>query len=192
MIRLLRRLLQSAAGTVVLTMLFFVLYYLYLWQVVDLRLIYHGGGSVLNFPVFYRGWEFFRQTVFWPGGLVGYISAFFAQFFSIGWAGPLIAAFQAWLIWLCIGSIVRISSGRRLRWVSFVAPILLLISIRRLCISAWHRDVASGGAGVCVFVYANNLKEKGDGFTGFSGLIDNSLCDWRRGVFIVCFGLRNL
>jgi len=118
---------QSAAGTVVLTMLFFALYYLFLWQAVDLRLIYHGGGSVLNFPVFYKGLEFFHQTVFWPGGLVVYISAFFAQFFSIGWAGPLIAAFQAWLLWLAIGAIIRIACGRQLRLISFVAPILLLI-----------------------------------------------------------------
>jgi len=110
-----------------LTLLFFLLYFLYLWLVIDLRLIYHNGGAILNFPVFYLEWEYFCQTVFWPGGLVGYVSAFFAQFFSIGWAGALVATVQAWLIWLCIGAIIRITSGRKLMRVSFVAPILILL-----------------------------------------------------------------
>jgi len=124
--RLLRRLSGSVAGTAALSLLFFVLYYLYLWMVVDLRLIYHGGGIVVNFPVFYRGWEFFRETVSLLGGLVEYMSAFLAQFFYIGWAGAVVATVQAWLMWLCTGSIMRAVSGRRVRWVCFIPPILLL------------------------------------------------------------------
>ncbi|MCJ7728664.1 MAG: DUF6057 family protein [Sedimentisphaerales bacterium] len=117
----------SVAGTTALTLLFFVLYYLYLWLVVDLRLIYHGGGVILDFPVFYRGWEFFRKSAFSPGGSVEYVSAFLGQFFYIGWAGALVATVQAWLLWLCIGSIFRVAGGRRLRLVCFAASILLLI-----------------------------------------------------------------
>jgi hypothetical protein len=127
MASLLRRLSQSSVTTAVLTLLFFSLFYLYLLIVVDLRLIYHGGGSVLNFPVFYTGWEFFHQTVYWPGGLVAYISGFFAQFFYIGWAGALVATAQAGLLWLCTGVIVKTASGRQIRWISFVTPIFLLI-----------------------------------------------------------------
>jgi hypothetical protein len=117
----------SVAGTAALSLLFFVLYYLYLWLVVDLRLIYHGGGAILDFPVFYRGWEFFHKSAFSPGGLVEYVSAFLGQFFYIWWTGTLVATVQAWLLWLCIGSIVRIAGGRRLRLVCFAASILLLI-----------------------------------------------------------------
>jgi hypothetical protein len=121
----------GAAGTAVLTLLFFVLYYLYLWFVVDLRLIYHGGGMILDFPVFYRGGEFFHQTVSRPGGLVEYASAFLAQFFHIGWAGAIIATVQAWLLWLLSGTIIRIAGGRRLGLVPFAAAILLIIFYAR-------------------------------------------------------------
>jgi hypothetical protein len=129
--RLSRRLSGSVGWTAALSLLFFVLNYLYLWQVVDLRLIYHGGGIILNFPVFYRGWEFFRETASWPGGLVEYISAFFAQFFYVGWAGALVATVQAWLLWQCSGSIMRGISGRRVRWVCFIPAICLLVIYSR-------------------------------------------------------------
>ncbi len=105
---------------------FFILFYLYLWLVIDLRLIYHGGGMPMDFPVFYRGWAFFRETVLYPGGLVEYVSAFLAQFFCIWWAGPLIVTIQALLIWLCCSSILKASSERRLKLVCFVPPIVLL------------------------------------------------------------------
>jgi len=124
---MIRRLSGKAFGGAALSLLFFVLYYLYLWLVVDLRLIYHGGGAILDFPVFYRGWEFFHKSAFSPGGLVEYVSAFLGQFFYIWWTGTLVATVQAWLLWLCIGSIVRIAGGRRLRLVCFAASILLLI-----------------------------------------------------------------
>ncbi len=106
--------------------LFFILYYLYLWKIIDLRLIYHEGGMNWDFPVFYVGLEFFRRFTSYPGGLVEYVSTFCAQFFYIGWAGALVATVQVWLLWLCTGVTVRAASGRRIRWVGFVGPILLL------------------------------------------------------------------
>ena len=48
-------------GGAIRTLVFFVLFYLYLWLSVDLRLIYHGGGIIANFPVFVRGGAFFEQ-----------------------------------------------------------------------------------------------------------------------------------
>jgi hypothetical protein len=105
---------------------FFILFYLYLWLDTDLRLIYHGGWVSLGFPVFYRGWSFFRETVFYPGGLVEYVSTFLAQFFCIRWVGPLFVTVQAWLIWLFCSSILKVASERRLKWVCFVPPIVLL------------------------------------------------------------------
>jgi len=130
MMRLLRKLSGGVAvGDV--SPLFFVLYYLYLWRVIDLRLIRHGGGIIWNFPVFYKGWEFFRESVFQPGGLVEYVSAFLAQFFYIGWAGALVATAQAWLLWLCTGTIIRAISSWRLQWVRFILPIALLIFYAR-------------------------------------------------------------
>ncbi len=107
-------------------LLFFCLFYLYLYFVVDLRLIYHGGGMVLNFPVFYRGWEFFREHLSYPGGPVDYVSAFFAQFFSIGWAGALAATAQAFLMCVCSWSIIKAISGKKAGWVGYIPAILIL------------------------------------------------------------------
>lgn len=58
------------------TFTFFVLFYLYLWLEVDLRLIYHGSGMINNLPPFYRGWAFFQKFLSYPGGPVAYLSAF--------------------------------------------------------------------------------------------------------------------
>jgi hypothetical protein len=126
MTRLLRKLPGGITGERNISLLFFALYYLYLWIVVDLRLVYHDGGIVRNFPVFYRGWDFFGRFTSYPGGLVDYTSTFFAQFFYIGWAGPLVAAAQAWLLWLVVSSITRAACGRSFKVVCFAFPILLL------------------------------------------------------------------
>ena len=126
MTRLLRKLSGGVAGEGSISLLFFALYYLYLWLVVDLRLIYHDGAVIANFPVFYRGWEFFRVFLSYPGGLVDYASAFLAQFFYIGWAGALIATIQAWLMWVLALSVMRAACGRSFKAVCFVLPLLML------------------------------------------------------------------
>ena len=125
--RLLRKLSGGVAEERSISLLFFALYYLCLWLVVDLRLIYHGGGIILNFPVFYRGWEFFQGFLSYPGGPVDYVSAFLSQFFYIGWAGALVATVQAWLLWFCTGSITRTVNGWRPRWVCVLLPVFLLV-----------------------------------------------------------------
>ena len=67
-------------GLWVMDGLFFGVLFVYLWLAVDLRLIY-AIATITNFPVFYKGWAFFFQTIAHPGGLVDYASAFFSQFF---------------------------------------------------------------------------------------------------------------
>ena len=126
MTRLLRKLSGGVAGEGSISLLFFALYCLYLWLVVDLRLVYHDGGAVMNFPVFYRGWDFFGRFTSYPGGLVDYASAFLAQFFYIGWAGALIATIQAWLMWVLASSVMRAACGRSYKIVFFAFPISLL------------------------------------------------------------------
>jgi hypothetical protein len=43
---------------------------MYIWLAVDLRLIYHGGEVITDFPVFYRGWVFFSGFISRPGGII--------------------------------------------------------------------------------------------------------------------------
>ena len=107
--------------------IFFVLFFLYLWFVVDLRLIYNCAGVITNFPVFYKGWAFFYQHLSHPGGLVEYTGAFLSQLFYIDWAGALVVTIQAWLISVCLGYILKSVNLSHLCWLRFIPPILLLI-----------------------------------------------------------------
>jgi len=110
------------------SLIFFVLFYLYLWLYVDLRFFYGGGGIITNFPVFFKDWIFLRNLLSYPGGLVEYIGAFLSQLFYIGWAGALVVTVQAWLMSVCISYIFKAIGLPGLRWLRFVPPILLLIT----------------------------------------------------------------
>ncbi len=111
--------------------IFFLAFYLYLWLYVDLRLIYHGGGIIANFPVFFRGWAFFESFTSYPGGLVEYAGAFLAQLFYYSWAGALIVTLLAWSIGLCIGYFFRVARAPGLRGLRFIPAILLLVIYSR-------------------------------------------------------------
>lgn len=125
---LLRKLLSQNRAGPLRTVLFFLLFYLYLWLRVDLRLIYHGGQTITNFPAFFRTWAFFRHLAPYPGGLVEYLSAFLSQFFYIGWAGALVVTLQAALICLCTDYFLRLIKASHFRCLRFVPPVLVLIT----------------------------------------------------------------
>ena len=114
-------------GAAIRSLIFFVLFYLYLWFVVDLRLLYQGGGVITNFPVFFTDWPFFRTFLSRPGGLVEYLSALLSQLFYYSWAGALVVTLQAWLLCLCTGYFFKAINAPRLRWIRFIPPILLLV-----------------------------------------------------------------
>jgi len=119
----LERLLQS--------FLFFILFYLYLWLYVDLRLLYHGAGIITNFPVFYKSWTFFLPFLSYPGGPLEYLSAFLSQFFYYSWAGAIVVTVQAWLLSVCIDYLLKAANLPRIRWICFILPILLLVLYTR-------------------------------------------------------------
>jgi hypothetical protein len=114
-------------GRFIRSLIFFTGFLLYLLLIVDLRLIYHGAGEIINFPSFFKGWAFFREFVSHPGGPVEYISAFLSQLFYIGWAGAFVATLQAWLICACIGYFIKAINYPRFHWVRYIPTILLLI-----------------------------------------------------------------
>ena len=124
----LQKLLSQDIGRTSRSLIFFVLFFLYLWFVVDLRLIYNCAGVITNFPVFYRGWAFFREFLSHPGGLVEYTGAFLSQLFYISWAGALVVTIQAGLISVCIGYILTSVHLSHLRLLRFIPAILLLIT----------------------------------------------------------------
>lgn len=109
------------------TFLFFLLYFLYLWLVVDLRLIHHGAGTIRNFPVFFTGLDFFLQLAKYPGGIVEYLSAALAQLFYFSSAGAAVVTIQASLLTLTTDYYLKAINASLLRPLRFVPPILLLV-----------------------------------------------------------------
>jgi hypothetical protein len=107
--------------------MFFTLLFLYLWRVVDLRLIY-SIGATMTFPVFFKGWTFFSEQIVQPGGAVMYSSALLSQFFYYAWAGALVVTLQAWLLAACTGYLLRGAGVPGSRWLRFVPPLLVLVA----------------------------------------------------------------
>jgi hypothetical protein len=125
--QLARRIEFRLAEGALIHIIFFVLYFLFLWQAVDLRLIYHNSRSDACFSVFYIGWDFFLKFVSYPGGPIEYLASFLSQFFCIGWAGALVATAAAWLVCVCSRLIEKTLNTVYLWWVHFVPPIIFLV-----------------------------------------------------------------
>ncbi|MBN2314200.1 MAG: hypothetical protein JXM79_09740 [Sedimentisphaerales bacterium] len=105
---------------------FFIFFYIYLAFVIDLRLLYHGGGLLDNFPTFYTGWDFFEGFLTYPGGCVEYLSAFLAQSFYYSWLGSAVVIAQAWTIYFCTDYIIKMFGVSQLRGLRYFGPLLLL------------------------------------------------------------------
>ncbi len=116
---------RDVIAPVVLSLAFFALLFLYLWQVVDPRLIY-SIGTITNFPVFFTGWDFFTHQVVHAGGVVMYLSALLSQLFHYSWAGALVITVQAWLLAAATGYLLKSTGVPGSRWVRFIPPLLVL------------------------------------------------------------------
>lgn len=81
--------------------LFFLVYYLYVWLVVDPRLIwgYHQCSRGLLFT---SDWPFLGEHLLRPGGAIEYLARLLYQFYRFGWAGALIMTAAAWAA--CLGT----------------------------------------------------------------------------------------
>ena len=105
----------------------FVPFYVYLWRVVEPKLLFHGGGSISDFPSFYTGWGFFREHLLYPGGPATYASAFLSQMFHHSWLGALVIALQALALYLCIAHLLGRAGLPQFRFVGYVPAMLLAI-----------------------------------------------------------------
>jgi len=112
------------------TVVFFGLLYLYVWLAVKPCLIY-SCGTITNFPIFYKGWAFFQESMSRPGGLLRYVSALLSQLFYYSWAGAIVITAQAWAISACTGWFLRAVAVPGARWWRFVPAILVLTTYTR-------------------------------------------------------------
>jgi len=116
------------------TALFFTLFYLYVWWVIDPRLIHHSlGVSISYFGFsFSTGWPFFQEHLARVGGLVEYCARFGSQFYCFGWVGALIITAAAWYMCLCADVLTRLaglSRGMVLRY----GPAVVLLMVYSTC-----------------------------------------------------------
>ncbi|HON93263.1 MAG TPA: DUF6057 family protein [Sedimentisphaerales bacterium] len=112
------------------TMVFFGLGFAYLWLWVKPALI-ASCGTVTNFPVFYKGWPFFFETVRTPGGFLQYVSAFASQMFYFSWAGAAVITLHAWTLSACTGYLLRKAGLPGARLLRFVPAIFMLVAYAR-------------------------------------------------------------
>jgi hypothetical protein len=104
----------------------------YLWLVVEPRLIYQCFGTILpDAPIFLTGWSFLGKSLGLPGGFVSYLSGLLSQAYCYSWLGAAIITVSA----LCLSELARrhlvaFGCARATVLSSFPAIALLLIYSR--------------------------------------------------------------
>ena len=111
------------------TGLFFLLFYLYLWLIIDPRLIDHAVGILSPYYslTFTAGWPFFQEHLMRPGGIIEYVARFLSQFFSWGWMGAMIVTAVASAMCWSVGALVRLAKKPAGLAIRLVPPVLLLM-----------------------------------------------------------------
>ena len=111
------------------TGLFFVLFYLYVWLVIDPRLIHHTIGIVTPYHPFSftTGWPFLREHLTMPGGAAEYGTRYLTALYSVGWLGSLIVTVTTWFTCLGIDVLTRQAGQPRGTVVRYVPAILMLV-----------------------------------------------------------------
>jgi hypothetical protein len=94
----------------------FVPLFVFLWQVVDPRLIYHH-----QCPIFRTDWAFFHEHLGKPGGLVEYLGSLMSQAFVCPWAGAAVIAGAILSVCLAGGAWLSAVAGRGASWLALLA-----------------------------------------------------------------------
>lgn len=145
------------------TAIFFLLFYLYVWLVVDLRLIHHTIGIVTPYHPFSftAGWPFLWEHLVLSGGVVVYAMRFLTALYSVGWLGALVVTAAAWVACLGIDLLARRGGRSRGMVVRYGPAVLVLLMYggngyplkavlsllaALLCFALYRRWAASRGA----------------------------------------------
>jgi hypothetical protein len=106
----------------VITPIFLILFYLWLWFRVDTELIYQW-----QEPIFFFNARFFHEYFLYPGGLTDYIAAFLGQLYYFPWLGALMLTFFAGLATFFTRWLIR-NTGAKIKEeiISFLPALLLL------------------------------------------------------------------
>jgi hypothetical protein len=111
--------------------IFFAVFFLYVWLVIEPRLIYYAFGRVLPYPLFLIDGRFLFQSLTAAGGPIACLTGFLSQCFYFSWLGALVLTAIGWLFWLLLTKILSITKAHYLSWVSYLIPVLMLITYTR-------------------------------------------------------------
>ena len=117
---------KNSSLEIIRFVIFFILYYLYVWLVINPSLIYYGCG-IVPFPVFYKGFDFFKDFLLYPGGLIEYVSAFLSQFYYHSFIGSFIITVISIFICLLTGKFITAICNMRFHSILYIPAILLLM-----------------------------------------------------------------
>ncbi len=109
--------------------LFFLLLCLFVWLVVDPRLIHHSLGILTpSIPFsFSTGWPFLGEHLTRVGGPVEYAARLLSQFYRFGWAGALIIGAAAALTCWCTDDLIRAAGRPQGGVVRYTPAVLILV-----------------------------------------------------------------
>ncbi len=108
--------------------LVFVALWLYLWFVIDIKLIYHGAGRVVGFPTFFCSMSYLWSFLINPAGLVGYISSFLSQLFYCSWLGSAVVSLICWINAALTINIIHFLGFRKFDFLRFVSVLFVAIT----------------------------------------------------------------
>ena len=111
------------------TGLLLLLFYLYVWLVIDPRLIHHSLGIMTVYRPFsfHTGWPFFAQHLARAGGIVEYGARLGSEFYAVGWAGALIITTAAWCAGFFAEWLSRRAGRARGRLLGYAAAAVVLV-----------------------------------------------------------------
>jgi hypothetical protein len=107
-----------------------LLVFLYVWWVINPRLIHHGLGILsYYYPFsFHAGWAFFLDHATRLGGLLEYAVRFLTQFYAFAWAGALIVTAIAGSLGWSADALARLMDRPRAGVLRYV-PCVLVVAI---------------------------------------------------------------
>ena len=106
---------------------FFLIIFLYLWLIIDMKLIYFGGAMITRYPEFFTGLTFFKEFLAHPGGLNEYAAAFLAQLLHFSLLGALVITLYTFAVLFLTSKILRILKLDSLSWLKYALPIIMLV-----------------------------------------------------------------
>ncbi len=109
------------------SLLFFFGMFLFVWRLLDPRLIFHSFGMIRGYPEFSWGGLFLKEALFCWGGPVEYLGALLSQYFYYSWVGALIVTGAAWSFYRLTGSLVALYGGRRSHILCYLPAVGVLM-----------------------------------------------------------------